>query len=81
MSEVSHAAGADLASRPFLYVPGSVPLPPAEEIGGKGHHLARLAGLAAAHGFTVPRFVVLRVAAFTTFTPPRGTGGDRKSVV
>jgi len=53
----------------WLYVPGSGALPPAAEVGGKGHHLARLASLAAAHAFRVPRFVVLRAAAFEASTP------------
>src|SRR5437870_191332 len=40
--------------------------PPAVEIGGKGHNLARLAALASEPGsdFEVPRFVVVRASVF-----------------
>ena len=58
-----------LATSEWLYVPGAGALPPPAEVGGKGHHLARLAVLAAAHAFRVPRFVVLRAAAFEASAP------------
>src|SRR5437870_11127502 len=40
--------------------------PPAVEIGGKGHNLARLAALASEPGsdFEVPRFIVVRASLF-----------------
>ena len=51
----------------WMYVPApsSAP-PPAMEIGGKGHNLARLAALASEQGsgFEVPRFVVVRAPVF-----------------
>lgn len=48
----------------FVPEPGAV-APPVGEVGGKGHHLARLLVLAAAGAdFRVPRFVVVRTGAF-----------------
>jgi pyruvate,water dikinase len=70
MNEATAAA----ASHALLYLPGPGPLPPVSEVGGKGHHLARLAALARTHGFTVPRFAVLRVAAFASHAPQGSPG-------
>ena len=53
----------------YIYSLGASPTPGPAEIGGKGHNLAKLAELAAAHDFTVPPFAVLRVTAFTACTP------------
>jgi pyruvate,water dikinase len=51
--------------RRWVHVPRAVPAPP-DRVGGKGHHLERLAALtyAAESRFSVPRFVVLTTAAF-----------------
>ena len=55
------------ASRGFVVVlaPGAEP-PAVEEVGGKAHHLARLAtlGAGAAASFAVPRFIVVGTRAF-----------------
>lgn len=67
-------AAAPVALHALLFRPGAGRLPRIREVGGKGHHLARLATLAATHRFTVPRFVVLRVEAFTNYAPPRSVG-------
>ncbi|HEY6194167.1 MAG TPA: PEP/pyruvate-binding domain-containing protein [Candidatus Eisenbacteria bacterium] len=73
---MSELARAPETAAELLYVPCAGPLPPVDEIGGKGHHLARLASLAAPHRFSVPPFVVLRVAAFARHAPPRAGGDD-----
>ena len=49
----------------WVFVPESGAVPPSTaELGGKGHHLARLLALADGHGFRVPRFCVVRSGAF-----------------
>ncbi len=53
----------------WLFVPRGGPLPAVGDVGGKGHHLARLASLAGPLAFRVPRFVVLRAAAFEASVP------------
>jgi pyruvate,water dikinase len=54
-----------MSAREWVFVPepGGAP-PPTGELGGKGHHLARLVPLAAAGGFRVPRFIVVQTGAF-----------------
>jgi pyruvate,water dikinase len=54
-----------MTARTWVFVPEPGIVPPASELGGKGHHLARLLALGgAAADFRVPRFVVVRTAAF-----------------
>jgi pyruvate,water dikinase len=55
----------------WLFGPNGGALPGLDDLGGKGHHLARLSALAASDGFRVPRFVVLRAAAFAACVPDR----------
>jgi len=53
----------------WLFVPRDGALPGVDDLGGKGHHLARLEALGASARFRVPRFVVLRAAAFAACVP------------
>ena len=54
-----------MSTREWVFVPepGQAP-PPTAELGGKGHHLARLLAMTGAGGFRVPRFIVVRASAF-----------------
>jgi phosphohistidine swiveling domain-containing protein len=57
------SAGGAAATSGAVFVPGRGSAPGPERLGGKGHHLARLAALAGER-FTVPRFVVIETGAF-----------------